>query len=86
MPAKKQATEKLGFVPKVRSQRKQARDKRKQVKAKSRVVMVPLSSAPISPKDAVTETPQFELFTLRVVHPSDGRRKHLSLHAYASRA
>jgi hypothetical protein len=81
MPAKQKAPEKLGFVPEVRSQHKQAKDKRKQAKAKSRVLRL-VPRAPISTQDAATETLPLEQYTLRLMFPSDGRRKHLSLHAY----
>jgi hypothetical protein len=79
MPAKQKAPEKLGFVPEVRSQHKQAKDKRKQAKAKSRVLRL-VPRAPISTQDAATETLPLERYTLRLHYPS-GRRKHLALHA-----
>jgi hypothetical protein len=80
MPAKQKAPEKLGFVPEVRSQHKQAKDKRKQAKAKSRVLRL-VPRAPISTQDAATETLPLEHYTLQLRHCSDDEQKTLSLHA-----
>jgi hypothetical protein len=61
MPAKKKAPEKLDCVPKVRSQRKQA--KRNEVKARRRKLRI-VPRAPVSKKDAGTETLPLEQITL----------------------
>jgi hypothetical protein len=55
MPAKKKAPEKLDCVPTVRSQRKQAKDKRKQVKANRRVLRI-VPRAPVYTKNAGIKT------------------------------
>jgi hypothetical protein len=69
MPAKKKAPEKLDCVPTVRSQRKQA--KRNDVKARRRKLRI-VPQAPVSTKDAATETLPLNQFTLRTSLPSNG--------------